>query len=79
MRVRVCVCVFVFVCALFNEGRKNEAKGLGFSFSLLLVPPLCAFWKKMIFFFLLQILKVHAGRKYLPLFLRLSFEIIRKV
>ena len=34
----------------------------------------------MNFFFLLhQILKVHTGRKYLPLFLRLSFEIIRKV
>jgi hypothetical protein len=33
----------------------------------------------MKFFFLLhQILKVHAGRKYLPLFLRLSFEIIIK-
>ena len=42
-------------------------------------PSLC-FLEEDEIFFLLQILKVHTERKYLPLFLRLSFEIIiRKV
>ena len=42
-------------------------------------PSLCFLEEDDFFFLLHQILKVHAGRKYLPLFLRLSFEIIRKV
>ena len=42
-------------------------------------PSLCFLKEDEFFFFASQILKVHAGRKYLPLFLRLSFEIIRKV
>ena len=72
----VCVCACLCSCVRLNEGRKNEAKVLLILFLFVLFP---CFLKEDEFFFLLQILKVHAGRKYLPLFLRLSFEIIRKV
>ena len=77
MRVRVCVCVFVFVCALkWREKKWGESVD---SLSLCCWFPLFNVLFEDEFFFFLQILKVHAGRKYLPLFLRLSFEIIRKV
>lgn len=74
----VCVCACLCSCVRLNEGRKNEAKVLILFLFVVGSPSLMCFLK-MNFFFFLQILKVHAGRKYLPLFLRLSFEIIRKV
>ena len=63
MRVRVCVCVFVFVCALFNEGRKNEAKVL-ILFLFVLFP--CFLKEDEIFFFASSDFKSARRKKISP-------------